>query len=157
MQRIKKPDIRSYLWLGLSLFLAFTNPRVLVVAHLFQIKTLKNLPPFSASPTAKFPRLRRLRSSRSEKPPAKKIGAGRRLRWASPSLLIGVLLGEIDGPGFAEKKPPGKPGIATYYSTKTTKQDTCVPVKKGPPKSCSQNGCSHFRAAPRKKGSASCL
>ena len=36
---------------------------------------------------------------------------------------IGVLFGKIDGPG---SEPPGKPGIALYFSTKSTKKDTYV-------------------------------
>ena len=35
----------------------------------------------------------------------------------------GVLLGEIDGFPWLIK-PPGKPGIAIYFSTRTTKKDT---------------------------------
>ena len=43
-------------------------------------------------------------------------------------LGIGVLLGGNRWVSLVdEKKPPGKPGIATYCSTKTTKKDTYGP------------------------------
>ena len=37
---------------------------------------------------------------------------------------IGVLLGEIDGFPWWMLQPPGKPGIAIHFSTKTTKKNT---------------------------------
>ena len=47
-------------------------------------------------------------------------GRGARL---DPPMMTLEILGEMDGPMI---KPPGKPGIAIYLSSKTTKRDAYV-------------------------------
>ena len=44
--------------------------------------------------------------------------------------VIGVLLGQIDGSGRYLNKPPGKPGIAIYLSTKQPKRTPMHDVAK---------------------------